>query len=351
MTTEFLSPSDVPEGDPTKVRRSKDGRPYVKQRCPPGLGTIEQRDDLTPEERFNIWAMWPDVCLGGKVLGARKGTTKQCPTCKGKGYVEKLYSRCTSFVSVLDDTTQLQAWKLRITLTGLGVDHALLAELDRTDPDDKDALNSIAERAFEVGDGHAKAQKGTDLHTLTEYVDKGWSLPASLTDYETGQERPVTLQDRADLAAWVRAQESLQWQAIGSECFVVQDEYQIGGTYDRRVLLGCSVVDLCKCHKPLILDLKTGRIDYGAGKIAQQLAVYAHSKDYDPVTGKRTDQDVCTHVGIVVHLPQGTGEATVHVVDLEAGWAAVELSSKVREHRRMAREMIWPLEQHQELTA
>jgi hypothetical protein len=342
--TEFLSPS---EHDPTRVRRSKDGRPYVKQRCPASLGPVEQRDDWTEEETRNVWAMWPATCIRGRLPG-KTAKVRQCPKCKGKGYVEKLYSRCTSFVSVLDDTTQLQAWKLRITLTGLGVDHALLAELDRTDPDDKDALNSIAERAFEVGDGHVKAQKGTDLHTLTEYVDKGWPLPASLTDYETGQERPVTLQDRADLAAWVRTLDTLEighWQ--GSECFVVQDDYQIGGTYDRRAEL---LSPICDCRMPVILDLKTGRIDYGAGKIAQQLAVYANSKDYDPATGERTDQDVCTHVGLVVHLPQGTGEASVHVVDLQAGWSAVELSSKVREHRRMSREMIWPLESHAELT-
>ena len=330
---DFLTPSD--DVDQTKVRRSKDGRPYVKQPCPDAV-----RIDLLGGQPASVGG----ECESGRVPGARKGTDKQCPVCKGKGYVEKLYSRCTSFVSVLDDTTQLQAWKLRITLTGLGVDHALLAELDRTDPDDKDALNSIAERAFEVGDGHAKAQKGTDLHTLTEYVDKGWPLPASLTDYETGQERPVTLQDRADLAAWQRVVEDCGFIFNGSECFVVQDEYQIGGTYDRRA---DPREPVCPCELPVILDLKTGRIDYGAGKIAQQLAVYAHSKDYDPVTGERSDQDVCTHIGIVVHLPQGTGEATVHVVDLEAGWAAVELSSRVREHRRMAKQMIWPLEQHE----
>ena len=107
---------------------------------------------------------------------------------------------------------------------------------------------------------------------------------------------------------------------------------------------------VCSCVQPHILDLKTGRLDYGAGKIAQQLAVYANSKDYDPETGERSDQDVCTHYGIVVHLPQGTGEATVHVVDLVAGWEAVKLSSQVREHRRMSSKMLWPLEKHAELT-
>lgn len=349
MTVDFLTPSD--EGDPTKVRRSKSGRPYVKQPCPQ---RIELVDEYANRQEMDDY---PENCFDGRVAGVRPGKGKQCPVCKGKGYVEKLYSRCTSFVSVLDDTTQLQAWKIRTVLTGLGVSQSLLDTLDRADPDDREVLDAIATKAFELGDGHVKAQKGTDLHTLTEYVDKGWPLPASLTDFETGQERPVTLQDRADLAAWLRVSEQLQWAELGSECFVVNDEYQIGGTYDRRVSLsdvwaGAVEVDafLCPCGKPLILDLKTGRIDYGAGKIAQQLAVYAHSKDYDPVTGERSDQDVCTHVGIVVHLPQGTGEATVHVVDLEAGWAAVELSSRVREHRRMAREMIWPLESHAELT-
>ncbi len=332
---DFLAPSDVPDADPSKIRRSKDGRPYVKQPCPNRQG----------------WQNRPECgyCQDGRVPGAKLGTTKQCPKCKGKGYVEKLYSRCTSFVGVLDDRTQLEKWQKRIVLVGLADNPEMMIDIAATSPDDKDRLDLLAERLFELGDGHVKAQKGTDLHTLTEYVDKGWPLPASLTDYETGQERPVTLQDRADLAAWVRVKDEVDLDMIGSECFVVNDEYQIGGTYDRRVEQ-IVFTPICECRAPMILDLKTGRIDYGAGKIAQQLAVYANSKDYDPVTGERTDQDVCTHFGIVVHLPQGTGEATVHVVDLQAGWEAVKLSSAVREHRRMAKEMIWPLESHPQLT-
>jgi hypothetical protein len=313
---EFFSPSDAV--DPTKPRRSKDGRPYVKQLC----------------------------CGTGRVAG-KTAKGKQCPKCKGKGWIEKLYHRASSFGDLLYDRRNLEKWKLRIVLTGLGVEKRLLASLERTSPDDKEMLNEIADRAFELGDGYAKAQKGTDLHTLTEYVDKGWPLPEALVDRETGQERPVTLQDRADLAAWQRVAESLSLQFSGIECFVVNDEYEIGGTYDRRTFIS---PEICQCYRPLILDLKTGRIDYGAGKIAQQLAIYANSKDYDPETGERSDQDVCTHYGIVVHLPQGTGEATVHVVDLVAGWEAVKLSSQVREHRRMSKNMLWPLERHQELT-
>jgi hypothetical protein len=327
---DFFSPSD--SVDPTKVRRAKDGRPYVKVPCPGDCGG------------------------SGRVPGVRKGFDKQCPKCKGKGMKEVLFTRATSFVGVLDDRSNLEKWQKRIILVGLAASPWLVNEIYAVNPDDKDALDSFADLLFEAGEGHVKAQKGTDLHTLTEYVDKGWDLPATLTDYDTGQERPVTLQDRADMAAWRKVTNDLGVQVVGSELFVVQDDYQIGGTYDRLVLFpkwrsgGRPMVNPCDCGKAVILDLKTGRIDYGAGKIAQQLAVYANSKDYDPVTGERTDQDVCTHFGIVVHLPQGTGEATVHVVDLVAGWEAVKLSSQVREHRRMAKNMIWSLEDHPQLT-
>lgn len=344
MTVEFFSPSDLVEPvDPSRVRRSKTGRPYVKQPCLKPVVIFGEPAGVEP--------------CDGKVPGKRKGTTKQCPKCKGKGYVEKLYSRCTSFVSVLDDTTQLQKWKQRVTLVGVGVDHGLLEALARTDPDDREMLDAIADEAFEIGEGHAKAQKGTDLHKLTEYVDRGEPLPAELPRFDDDGNllgyTPVTLQDRADLAAWHRTvREYLDAAIFGTEKFVVNDEYEIGGTYDRLVALNVinSPAFGCPCMRPQILDLKTGRIDYGAGKIAQQLGVYANSRDYDPATGERSDQDVCTHFGIVVHLPQGTGHATVHVVDLEAGWAAVELSSKVREYRRMNQNMIWPIESHAEVT-
>lgn len=328
--TELLQPtSDVVE--PGKVRRSKDGRPYVRQSCPDAYVDGD-------------WQRW---CRDGRIDAKRPGTTKQCPKCKGKGYVEKLYTRCTSFVGVLEDKSTVEKWRLRVTLTGLRLDDSLMVKLALAEPDERERLDEIAEQAFIAGDGYVKAQKGTDLHLLTEYVDKGWDLPASLTDFETGQERPVTLQDRADLAAWLRITEGASWLTIESECFVVQDEYEIGGTYDRLVRL---LYPICDCGGSTITDLKTGRIDYGAGKMAQQLAVYANSRDYDPETGERSDQDVCTHFGLIVHLPQGTGEASVHVVDLVAGWADVKLSDQVRNHRREQKFRMWPLESHPTMT-
>lgn len=322
------------------VRRTADGRPYIVSPCPDArtgvgvtVGTAAQ-------------------CVAGRVPGARDGRTKACPACKGKGFVEKAYVRVTSFVGVLDDRSNLERWRQRTTLVGLAVDHDLTTALLSADPDDKVELDAIAEEAFEIGEGHAAARKGTDLHRLTEYVDRGQPLPGALTDRDTGEVRPVTTQDRADMAAWCWAVKDLGLEFVGSERFVVCDRYRTAGTYDRRVRItrpwgrefwpgDRSFCD--QCERPVILDLKTGRIDYGAGRIAMQLAVYANSDDYDPVTGDRSPQDVCPHRGLVVHLPQGTGEATVWVADLERGWQAVALAAEVREHRRTSGDMLRPL--------
>ena len=312
--TETVFHKPGPEHDPNKVRRSKDGRPYVWVDC--------------------------QECDNGKVPSAKTGRPVQCPKCKGAGRKETLFSRCTSFVGVLEERSQLERWKQRTILIGFNREPDLLFDIGSVDPDDRDALHALIDKAFEVGDGHVRAQKGTDLHSLSVYVDNGWRLPEMLWN-EDGDDRPVTLQDRADMAAWKRTVTDMNLTMLAQELFVVNDEYRIGGTYDRRVTWPATP---CPCGKPTILDLKTGRIDYGQGKIAQQLAVYAHSRDYDPATGTRTAQDVCEHVGLVIHLPQGTGKATVHTADLVLGWEAVALSAAVRVHRREQADMLTQVE-------
>lgn len=313
---------------PGKVRRSKDGRPYVKRPCPNAVEST--LDDDVP------------ICREGRVPSEKRpGQTVQCPGCKGLGYVEKLYTRCTSFVGVLDDRSNLEKWRQRVTLVGLGVDHRLLTELGAADPDDRETLDGLADQAFEVGDGHVRAQKGTDLHALTELVDQGEPLPDRLFDPEREEWRPVTLQDRADMAAYHRVMTESSLEVVQSELFVVNDEYRIGGTLD-RVVWDTTGTDCCA--KPMILDVKTGRVDYGAGKIAMQLAVYANSQRYDPDTGERTPLGVCTHVGLALHLPQGTGTASLLVADIAAGWESVALCDQVRKFRNVSKSWLKSLQ-------
>ena len=102
------------------------------------------------------------------------------------------------------------------------------------------------------------------------------------------------------------------------------DKYKIAGTPDRIVEY--------KGEK-FISDLKTGSISY-PNKIAMQLAVYAHGLPYDPATAVRGSWgDINTEKGIIVHLPAGSGECTLHFVDLVHGWKGIQLAMKVRKHR------------------
>lgn len=309
----FSSPAvlpdlDAPTYDRNGVRRSKDGRPYVKIPCP------------EPE------------CVLGRVPGKRPGTTKACPKRCTEGVKEVLYTRCTTYVGALEDRQNLEAWQKRIVLLGLKASGLLADRLQVIDIDDREALDALAAEAYEAGDGHRAAEKGTDLHGLTELIDSGQPLP----------ER-ASLADRADMAAWVRITEEYGLRMLDIERFVVVDRLKIGGTYDRRADSDDPRMACPHCDRPKVVDLKTGRIDYGAGKMAQQLAVYSRGRAYDGFTGRRSPHRVCQHYGYVIHLPQGTGTASMHRLDLTLGWQAVRLSKAVREHRRESKGWMEPL--------
>lgn len=330
-TDEFNAPAplDEPIYDRNGVRRSKDGRPYVKVKCP------------------NDESDYDGDCNGGRVPGKRPGTTKKCSKCDGvTGMKEVLYARCTSFVGALEDRQNLERWMKRTVLIGVSADHRasvadpfygrvpILARTLEADLDDRDALDALADEAFEAGDGYLKARKGTDLHYLCELVDEGQPLPEG-----------TSLEDRADVAAWCRLRDEYGVTVLDVERFVVVDEYRFAGTYDRRIesddpRLACPV----SCGKPRVLDLKTGRIDYGAGKMSQQLAGYAHGEEYDPETGARRPHEVCQHVGFIAHVEQGKATSSMHSLDLVAGWRAVDLSAEVREHRRLSKTWMTPLD-------
>lgn len=283
-------PFTKPEHVATPVRRSKDGRPYVY--------------DLD----------------------------------KGK---EVCWARVTSFIDCLEDRTMLARWGERMTLLGVrddvGVGGALMAlppvpplsvrpthdelvERNGLLDDEKKALNSIITQAKEAAGYKDAANLGTLLHELTEVVDGGGTLPADTQE---------VLAD--DVAAYQAALERYSLVPVEAETFVVNDEVKAAGTFDRVYLWtkpdGTTV--------RVVGDLKTGRVDYGHGKLAQQLALYANSKRYDPDDQEaRGNLRVSTEVGLIVHLPAGAAECRVYAVDLKAGWRGVMLAAEVRAWRR-----------------
>jgi hypothetical protein len=215
-----------------------------------------------------------------------------------KGGKPVAYTRTTTVAGSLDDGTALVAWKLRMAATGLTLRSDLLLAASAA-REDKLEMDKLVEDAMEAAGATKQATIGTAIHSLTEKLDRG-----------------------QDIQAYAEATKN--FTNVHIEQFCVLDKYKIAGTPDRIVEY--------KGEK-FISDLKTGSISY-PNKIAMQLAVYAHGLPYDPATATRGSWgDINTEKGIIVHLPAGSGQCTLHFVDLVHGWKGIDLAMKVRKHR------------------
>lgn len=230
------------------------------------------------------------------------------------------YTRCTTFVGAIEDTYNLQKWMQRMVAIGLSRRSDLLLSV-AAHREDKRELDKICEAAREAAAATAAATTGTALHALAEALDRGQELPA------------LPAGAKASLDKYAEATADLK--SIYIERFTVLDSLQVAGTPDRVVEYE---------GERYIADLKTGSIDFGAMKIAAQLAVYARSYLYDIATGEREPHGASTTRGIVIHLPAtddpAEAKCKLHWIDLESGWEAVKANKTVRDIRKIKFEQL-----------
>lgn len=284
---------------------------------------------------------------------------------------ERGYRRMTTFIDVIDDKDNLIKWKGRVILAGVAATEQKIAgdsdlvtidevgtesiverveaanqaleetvkrvkkahkkgKLDETELQDaldgaekahRTALADLAEEAFQAGDGYLKAETGTRIHKLTEYVDRGEDLPDDATDTE-----------RRDIAAYVAARDALGVEVKLIEQFVVLDELEVGGTLDRLIR-----IDSPKLGRRVtaIGDVKTGRMDFGAGKMARQLAGYARGKTYDwrDPENSRKPLRANQEVGYIFNVPAGQGVCFVYELDLKLGAQGLKICKEIFDYR------------------
>lgn len=241
------------------------------------------------------------------------------------------YTRCTTYIGVLDDKTNLELWKMRTLLkwvfaTPKGERTATWTGLyneARAGMADNRTANSLIYRALSEGGSKDKAAAGTAVHTLTQRSDEGEAL-------STGLEASPHLQAYRALTAG--------WTHLLIEQPTVCDELAVAGTPDRISDTG----DPCpKCGKTVkVGDIKSGRVDgYTEREQAMQLSIYAHSQAYDPATDQRTPIDVCRHEGVIIHLPIDSEDplrdSKLIRIDLERGWELVQTARAVHAARRV----------------
>lgn len=350
----------------------------------------------------------------------------------GKRYVilredgtEGRYTRATTYIDGLEHTGALTDWKLRTLLEGIVVDteatladrdHAAsligkvteavhqrdvaLKKLDKADRKGKletgerglvevkisqafkAVVDDIAEQALDLGGAHVKANKGTDLHKLTELCDEqGIEHMRMLAHAGT-----ITPADLADIEAYHEAVTKAGLKPVAIEQVVVDDERGVAGTTDRIYQAPGKLLGRARGAK-VVGDIKTGNMEYAIGKTAMQITLYATSKAYTPGELGRTDlgvlkpttakhpgkaplkkdrplkrdgveameayearvakydADLASYyakrgVGLLIHLPAGQARCTIHLVDLNVGAQGLAIVEQVRAWRNEGKRAI-----------
>lgn len=267
---------------------------------------------------------------------------------KGGGCPRGL-TRTTTFIDCIEDKSALAAWGKRMTLLGASREPSLLDRLQYLNPETREgkaSLDALAERAVTVAGANAKRERGTHLHALSELVDRGEELPPGTA--------PA---DLADMAAYKVA--TLGFDVVAMEQFVVIDELNVAGTFDRVLRYTGPGPDGRPVSGLYVGDLKTGSVQYGGLKMASQLAVYSRGELYDhrlfPVDDrcpgalsawKKTDvparhaatayspmPPVDQDWGVIIHLPAGEARCTLYWANLRVGWEAARLALDIRRAR------------------
>lgn len=276
----------------------------------------------------------------------------------------KAYTRTTTYIDVLDDKSNLEAWQMRMVLVGVAADVRLIENVSALqaefleheqmlitlagDPDEerreqirdsmktiRDELNRRAQVAKEKAGAEAKADLGTLKHGYSELVDQGLPLP-----------KGASFGDVIDMDAYRRSTEFLN--IVRMEKLVVSDDLCVAGTPDREsevkegIELEAPDGYIFRHGEALITDLKTGTVEYGALKMAMQLAIYSRSTLYDFKTGTRTPREVNQKWGLIMNARAGTGISELYWADLELGWEAVQVAGKVRDLRSRGRKALVP---------
>lgn len=295
--------------------------------------------------------------------------------------LEKLVAmtRATTFIDKLDDKTQIEAWKVRSAIAGVAIalrednehesimakaaDLALVyeTEIAKTDKLDRKgklfdgeraerllkakwaydrAMDALSEEALTVAGTHLKAEHGTRLHMLTAVHDTDGA--------DALRELDPSPADLADVQAYVSAIKAAGIEIIDVERRVVLSDLGVTGTLDRSVFYkpllrdenGEPFADLRRSSRRVrvVGDLKTGRIDYGAGKIAMQLAVYATGEGYDAQTHEFTKLGLSKTLALLIHLPAGSATCTIYEVDLIKGMEGIKHAITVSNWRKSTTE-------------
>ena len=230
------------------------------------------------------------------------------------------FTRTTTGVHTLDNTTGLDKWKLRNVVLGIKQNPDLLENVDLLgEPRDvsKD-LDTVADEAQTIAGAKDAAEKGTAIHAWIEAVETGFrhidDVPAMFRPFADAyfsalSDAGITiLPDLVERIVWNK---SLGWV----------------GTFD-------NVWELADGTR-VIGDKKTSKdLRYSYASFAAQMACYADADAMLKVDGSGWEAPpaVGNVFGIIAHIPSDRpGHCELVTYDLEEGRRVLALAAAARE--------------------
>lgn len=273
---------------------------------------------------FNTDAVIPPERPANEVQYDRWGRYANLPAVPGFGTGP--WTRVTTLAKTLEDTFNLEQWRLRQAALGFAAQPELLnlvkgPRFNAASDHGKTVLNQIVTQAMEYAGSFTGADKGTEFHLLAEKIDAG-------QDVDPDSMEP-------DMAAMAKSYVELLGRsgvrplADFMERVVVVPELGVAGRLD-RIYSDNGVLR--------IGDLKTQKsLTFGHLSLATQFACYANASyilnhqtwTWEPMP--RVDKDKAVIMWVPAVEP---GRAEIHEVDISFGWTLAKAAARVREWRK-----------------
>lgn len=271
--------------------------------------TPDQQPAATPEQAALLeWAEAhptnrPTIPKDGN------GRYKAVPPAGGK---PKGHTRVTTFAGALDDTEGLTVWRNRLLAEGVANNPDIIAGINNANGD-KRRIGSLAADALHQAGEKLAADVGTAIHTAIEHgIDRTPGVPAPPAPYD------------ADVTAALTELKAHMLRPVHLEA-VMLCPYDTIGTGD--MLAAGPWGDKLRW-----VDHKTGsnpvRLSY-----AIQLWMYGNATHMWNGDGWDTAPVIDTDTAYILHVPAGTGTATLVEVNIGAAAPLAELANMVRTAR------------------
>lgn len=263
------------------------------------------------------------------------------------------FTRASTVKKRIQNSESLKVWNEIMLAKGFGIAPDLVALAASTPlgaPGSRAILVDAVEQAKVRAGGRASANLGSALHAFTEQIDRGEALADVL------ERVPDAL--KADVQAYVDMLDRYGLTPVPElvERIVVNTQLQTGlqwdGTPGTRKDAAAGVAArfdrMYRWTDPegrawlIPGDLKTGKnaVKYGALETCVQEAIAARadllwneeSETYEDMPGSPGYDDggqLRTDIGLLIHLPVGTGTCEPEELDLELGWELAQLAVRL----------------------